>query len=277
MHSHTGLYTTRGDIFVKLYPDYLEIQNPGLLPLGVTPQNILHTTIQRNRHLAQVFYALNLMEREGSGYVRMYDALLSRGRPIPVAREEHDAVVVRVERRIVRPETVGLLAHTNQKYELKQRERISLGLIAQHGLIKALEFSRILDLPDDTRVRSWLGSLLTRKIVLSRGKTRATEYYVNPELLRSLKEKGPTTLQKIEPHRLRHLVIEDLEIYSPTNKSPSSISEIHHRVGSEISKEKLKRALHDLVASGKIASTGKRGRGSAYFISAKSCQIEGSN
>jgi ATP-dependent DNA helicase RecG len=34
-------YTTRGDIFINLYPDRLEIVNPGLLPIGVTPQNIL--------------------------------------------------------------------------------------------------------------------------------------------------------------------------------------------------------------------------------------------
>ncbi|OQY73115.1 MAG: transcriptional regulator, partial [Ignavibacteriales bacterium UTCHB2] len=35
-------YTTRGDIFINLFSDRLEIHNPGLLPLGVTPRNILH-------------------------------------------------------------------------------------------------------------------------------------------------------------------------------------------------------------------------------------------
>ena len=266
-------YTTRGDIFIKLYPDRLEIHNPGLFPLGVTPQNILHTTIQRNRHLAQIFYALNLMEREGSGYDRMFDVLLSRGRPVPVPREENDRVIVRVERRIVRPEVVGLLAAANQQYDLRQRERICLGLIAQHGLLKATDFSRILDLPDETRVRTWLGSLLAKKVVLSQGKTKATGYFVNPELLRTLKEKSPTTLLKIEPHRLRHLVLEDLETYSVDIASASAISEIHKRVGSEISMHKVKRAIKDLQKSGEIGSTGKRGRGAGYFISAKSRQI----
>lgn len=36
-------YTQRGDIFLNLHPDRLEVVNPGLLPLGVTPQNLLHT------------------------------------------------------------------------------------------------------------------------------------------------------------------------------------------------------------------------------------------
>ena len=41
-------YTQRGDIFLNLHPDRLEMVNPGPLPLGVTPQNVLHTTVRRN-------------------------------------------------------------------------------------------------------------------------------------------------------------------------------------------------------------------------------------
>jgi ATP-dependent DNA helicase RecG len=62
-------YTQRGDIFLNLHPDRLEIVNPGPLPLGVTPQNVLHTTVRRNEHLARLFHDLKLMEREGSGFV----------------------------------------------------------------------------------------------------------------------------------------------------------------------------------------------------------------
>ena len=70
-------YTQRGDIFLNLYPDRLEVVNPGLLPLGVTPRNILHTTVRRNEQLARVFHELKLMEREGSGYDELYEVLLS--------------------------------------------------------------------------------------------------------------------------------------------------------------------------------------------------------
>jgi ATP-dependent DNA helicase RecG len=37
-------YTQRGDIFLNLHPDRLEVVNPGRLPLGVTPRNILHAS-----------------------------------------------------------------------------------------------------------------------------------------------------------------------------------------------------------------------------------------
>ena len=71
-------YTQRGDIFLNLHPDRLEVINPGRLPLGVTPQNILHTTVRRNEQLARLFHDLKLMEREGSGFDKIYEVLLSK-------------------------------------------------------------------------------------------------------------------------------------------------------------------------------------------------------
>lgn len=41
-------YTQRGDIYLNLDPDKLEVVNPGRLPLGVTPRNILHASRRRN-------------------------------------------------------------------------------------------------------------------------------------------------------------------------------------------------------------------------------------
>ena len=41
-------YTQRGDIYLNLDPDKLEVVNPGRLPLGVTPKNILHASRRRN-------------------------------------------------------------------------------------------------------------------------------------------------------------------------------------------------------------------------------------
>ncbi len=76
-------YTQRGDIFLNLHPDRLEMVNPGPLPLGVTPQNVLHTTVRRNEHLARLFHDLKLMEREGSGFDKIFEVLLSQGRPTP--------------------------------------------------------------------------------------------------------------------------------------------------------------------------------------------------
>lgn len=78
-------YTQRGDIYLNLHPDRLEVVNPGRLPLGVTPRNILHQSRRRNDRLATIFHDLKLMEREGTGFDLMYDVQLSQGRPAPQA------------------------------------------------------------------------------------------------------------------------------------------------------------------------------------------------
>jgi len=96
-------YTQRGDIFLNLSPDQLQIVNPGLLTIGVSPQNILHTTVRRNDNLARIFHDLKLMEREGSGFDKIYEVLLSQGRPVPDLREGPDRVEVIVRRRIISP------------------------------------------------------------------------------------------------------------------------------------------------------------------------------
>lgn len=246
-------YTQRGDIFLNLHPDRLEVVNPGLLPLGVTPGNILHTTVRRNEHLARLFHDLKLMEREGSGFDKMYEILLSQGKPAPVPREGHDRVEVIVSRRILKPHVVDFIAKADQTYQLTQRERIALGLLAQHEAMTARELIEALELPNVEALQSWLKRLLDWKLLRRAGRTQATRYFVDPDVLRNLDFNGATTLKRIEPHRLAALVREDLSRYPS-----SSISEINQRIGDEIPYKQLKRALDTLIEAGEVVWNGEK-------------------
>lgn len=244
-------YTMRGDIFINLYPDKLEIHNPGLLPTGVTPENMLHKTVKRNEHLAKVFYDLKLMEREGSGYDKMYEILLANGKHVPIPSEGDDRVTVTIKKKIVSNEVVSLINRVNGEYQLRQREMICLGIIAQHTALSALELSKILHLTRPNAVRDWMGRLINLNIVKTKGKTKGVEYFVNPELLQKVKFKGKTNLKKIEDHRLKALIHQDLTTYPE-----SSISDIHQRIGTEIPKRKIKTQLDKMVANDEILAFG---------------------
>jgi ATP-dependent DNA helicase RecG len=246
-------YTTRGDIFINLHPEHLEMHNPGSLPLGVTPTNILQKTVRRNNHLAQIFHDLKLMEREGTGYDRIYEAQLTQAKAVPLVREEDDRVVVRVERRILKPDLIDLLARLDEQFGLSHRERIALGLIAQHGSLTALEFGRQLQIEGDDRIRVWLGTLPAKGIVQSRGQTRATEYFIAPDVRRATGFQSPTTLKAIAPHRLEELIRADLTLYPQ-----SGLSDMHRRIGLEIPLYKLKRALEQLRRRGVLSMAGQR-------------------
>ena len=246
-------YTQRGDIFLNLHPDRLEVVNPGPLPLGVTPQNVLHTTVRRNEHLARLFHDLRLMEREGSGFDKIFEVLLSQGRPAPELIETHDRVQVTVRRRILKPEVIDFIAKADETYQLTQRERIALGLLAQHDALTARELAAKLELPSVEELQPWLKRLLDWHLVQSAGRTQATRYFVDPGLLRSLKFSGETTLKRIEPHRLAALVLEDLQRYPE-----SAISDIHRRIGGEIHPKQVKRALEDLIGRDAVRFEGNK-------------------
>ena len=58
--------------------------------------------------MANLFYVLHLMEREGSGYDMMYETLLANGKTTPKVTEGDDWVKVRVERKVINQEMVHL-------------------------------------------------------------------------------------------------------------------------------------------------------------------------
>ncbi|RYZ28192.1 MAG: hypothetical protein EOO10_10330 [Chitinophagaceae bacterium] len=253
-------YTTRGDIFINLHPDRLEIHNPGTFPIGVNAQNILHKTIRRNTHLAQVFYDLKLMEREGSGYDRMYEIQMASAKPLPRPIEKEDRVQVIIEKHITSPAIYELMKRASQEFQLRQREIICLGLIAQHTTLSALHFSKILSLDQQNGIRNWLGRLPDLGLVKWKGKTKGVEYFVNPDYLRQINFKGRTDLKNIEEHRLFELLCEDLRIYPG-----SAISDIHQRVGSEISRDRIRDKLEKMATQGKVEIKGKL-KGTRYWL-----------
>jgi ATP-dependent DNA helicase RecG len=245
-------YTQRGDLYLNLHPDRLEAVNPGRLPIGVTPKNILHASRRRNDGLARIFHDLKLMEREGSGIDLLFERLLASGRKVPTITEGTDSVHVTVPRRVVQPGIIKLLAEADQRYQLTQRERITFALVAQTEGLSAAELAEDLELADTAALRPWLGRLFTLGLVDQSGRTNATRYFVPPALLREAGLDALTTLTRVQPHRLRALILEDLERF------PDSLSkDIHRRVGPEIPDRTFRRSLQALVDAGQVQGIGE--------------------
>lgn len=253
-------YTQRGDIYLNLDPEKLEVVNPGRLPLGVTPKNILHASRRRNDGLARVFHDLKLMEREGSGFDLMYERLLASGRGAPTPSEGPDSVHVVVPRRILHPGVIRFLGEADRKFSLSQREKIALGLLAPTEGLSAVELAERLELNSPPEVGRWLERLINLGLVQQAGRTKATRYFVPPDLLKASGLDHQTTLKRVSPHRLRALVLEDLERYPD-----SAISDIHRRIGSEIAQRTIKRALDQLTLGDRVKPSGEN-RGRTYRL-----------
>lgn len=78
-------YSLRGmRILIAIYADRMEVQNPGMLPFGMTMEDFKAGVSKiRNRVIARVFREMGLMEEWGSGYKRVIQACQSGGYPEP--------------------------------------------------------------------------------------------------------------------------------------------------------------------------------------------------
>ena len=76
-------YRLGGSVFVRQYPKRLEIVNPGGLPPGITPDNIIDQQNPRNRRLAEALAKCGLIERSGQGMNLMYETAIRQGKPLP--------------------------------------------------------------------------------------------------------------------------------------------------------------------------------------------------
>lgn len=245
-------YTTRGDIFIKLYPDHMTITNPGLLPIGVTTKNILQKTEKRNVHLAKVFYDLHLMETEGSGYDLMYETLLTAGKNKPCVIEGEDYVEVTVERNIVTKDATRICDFISDHYKLSRKCFITLGIILQHKTISAVDLANELQLSHGERLRSWVDALLANQIVVSWGTGKGMKYAINPDFVSKSKLQFTTTLKTIEPYRLKALIKEDLKFHPK-----SLLAEIAKRLP-DVEFVELEKMVREMAKNGEIKIIGGR-------------------
>ncbi|MBO4589775.1 MAG: putative DNA binding domain-containing protein [Bacteroidaceae bacterium] len=237
-------YTTRGDIFINIHPDYMEIVNPGRLPYGVTASTILHKTVQRNEHMSKIFHDLHLMEKEGSGFDLMYEVLLTWGKRVPFVKEGDDSVSISISRTIVDKEAYRLYEYLSDNYRLSQKSYISFGIILQDKKIKSADLFRKLQLTDNDKLKSYTRQLLEHHIILSHGLKKGTYYLVNPQIISNSKANIKTTLKTIEPYRLRALIEEDLR-YHPESK----LNEIAQRLP-DVDYKELQKTVRTMALEG---------------------------
>ena len=147
-------YSQQGaPIRVAIFDDRLEVENPGLLPFGLTLTDLPHGISKlRNRVIGRVLHELGLVEQWGSGVPRMLAACRESGLSPPVWNE----IGVRL-RVTLRTERVGGL-------DVDPTDRSILDLL-EHGAQRSTrEIAGAIGLsPRATRTR--LGKLVARGLV----------------------------------------------------------------------------------------------------------------
>lgn len=255
-------YTMSGDIFLEVYSDRIVFTNPGGLPLGISKDNILHERQRRNPHLIQTLHDLKLMEGEGSGYDLVYEKLSLDAKPFPLIESSFNKMIVTVESGIIDEEALSVIDYVNKHFQLTQKETITLGVVATVKKILSTQLSSNLQLNQEDKLKYWLGSLMDKSILMSRGVKKGTEYLLNPDLFSQAKLNLTPSLKTIEPYKLDALIIEDLK-----HNGESKMADIQSRL-SEVYPEDIQKAVYRLVKSETLIPIGAY-KNRTYLLSKK--------
>jgi len=157
---HRNYFDAR-EILVLIFPDRIEVINPGSFPPGVTPENPVHKP--RNPIISQYFYDVGIIEKYGSGILAIKEIARKKKleEPIFEIREKETKVILK---RILFPEE-------------DEVSRKILSILASKS-VKSTELARILGVSEDTILRR-LKKLIEKGLVRRIGKGKATRYAAN--------------------------------------------------------------------------------------------------
>ena len=124
---------------MSVFDDRLEVENPGLLPFGLTLEDLPRGVSKlRNRVIGRVFHELRLVEQWGSGVQRMLSACRDMGLPAPVWEEIGNRLRVTMRRAL---QVAGSLRDGPQGYTASAGgpvEALTLGA-TQRAILNVLD------------------------------------------------------------------------------------------------------------------------------------------
>lgn len=166
--AHRDYLYDASHIYIHLYQDRIEIENPGGLYKGLTLENLGKRSVRRNRLIADLLHHARYIEKIGSGFDRMKAALTENNNP-PFEVSVTNFFDIRFYKRI---------AEINLSL-LSSRQIVLWDLMKERKTISKKEVASILTVSEDTALRD-LKALITLKLILKTGKGKTTTYTLPP-------------------------------------------------------------------------------------------------
>ncbi len=154
---HTDYSQVGTPIRVSMFDNRIEIENPGLLPFGLTLEDLpMGISKLRNRAIGRVFQEMGLAEHWGSGIQRVLKACKEAGLPRPTWEE------IGIRLRV----TLPFKSATEAK--LSKSERAILKALSSNDGLQTKELAQHLGI-SDRAVRTHLASLTQKEWIVGIG------------------------------------------------------------------------------------------------------------
>ena len=119
-------YEIQSPIYVRVFDDRIEIENPGILPQPLTVDDLRedHPSILRNPKIGKVMFLVGYIEQWGTGTNKMIEYCVSEGLPEPEFIETKITfkVIFRKEKRGLNPRQKSLLEILRYRKQITRQE-----------------------------------------------------------------------------------------------------------------------------------------------------------
>jgi len=190
-------YSRQQIIEIRKYSSYLEFESPGRFPEGIDETNFLRKTNPRNPAIMDIFREINYAEKAGSGFDKIFTALLSKGKKLPQPIQTDNSILFRVEADIYS----GKIAELSLLYRQLMSKDIDLEklIVLNHIYTQQkVTFHQLEQLPfiNPYQLRMILSDLQEIEFIETTGRTSGVKYIIHKSKLKTTDDKISYSKQK---------------------------------------------------------------------------------
>lgn len=214
-------YSRQQIIEIRKYPNYLEFESPGNFPQGINETNFLRKTNPRNPSIMDVFREINYAEKAGSGFDKIFTALLSKGKKLPQPIQTENSILLRVDADVYSEK----LAELSLIYKQTTKKDIDLEklIVLNHIYTgQKLTFQQLEQLPfvNHYQLRKILQELQEIELIETTGRTSGLKYIIHKSKLVNVEdEKNYLKLKKQTTFKMKQTILNYLDEFDEINNS----------------------------------------------------------
>lgn len=250
-------YSRQEIIQIRKYPDYLEFESPGHFPQGITETNFLRKTNPRNPGIMDVLREITYAEKAGSGFDKIFTALLSKGKNLPKPQQTENSILLRIEAEVYSEK----LAEFSLLYKQTTAKDIDLEKLLVLNSIytgQKLTFQQLEAAPfiNAWQLRKILSELQELEFIETTGRTSGVKYIIHRSKLVTMDDKiSYAKLKKQEKARQIEAIIRYLdtadEIDNETARKMLNLPDTNASYISRLFAEMVEKELIEIAQEGR--------------------------
>lgn len=206
-------YSRQAIIEIRKYTNYIEFESPGLFPQGVTTENYLRKTNPRNPNIMDVFREVKYAEKAGSGFDKIFTALLSKGKKLPTPLESEHSLLFRIDADVYSEKLIELSYRYKEltKHDIDLEKLLVLSTI---HLQRKLSYKELVENKyiNPYLLRKTLQELEELEFIETTGKTSGVKYIIHKKrLVDSAEQKDYLLSKRQERHKQMETILRYLD------------------------------------------------------------------